>query len=252
MTKWYDARTNAYMEWIFGNEHDIAAGLATAAGLKPGMRVLDIGCNIGQITLHLAGEFGCDAIGIDASRAAIETAQIRVQAKPLPRPVVFHLLDARAMPFDEGEFDAIVSKDTFVNISPKTQLLAELWRVLKPGAWLAFTDWMQGNSTATPALETWLEFKKAEPFDMVSLAGYRQLLQEAGFSSIVLRDRGEEFRRHIAGRYAELQAASPTDIRDYFGVADPEYFVKRFGLTHDVIMAWDVTWGQISAQKPGL
>jgi hypothetical protein len=35
-----------------------------------------------------------------------------------------------------------------------------------------------------------------------------------------------------------------------FGISNHEYFVYRFGLTRDVILAHDVIWGQISAQKP--
>jgi ubiquinone/menaquinone biosynthesis C-methylase UbiE len=189
-------------------------------------------------------------VGIDASRVAIEVAQIRAQENPPPVPAIFHLADARAMPFDDDEFDAIISKDTFVNIVKKPQLLAEIFRVLKPNGWMAFTDWMQGNRESTQAYLTWREFKKEEPFEMVSLDGYEQLLQAAGFAAINKQNRGEEFRRHISERYAAFIAADPAEMQRRFGISNHEYFVYRFGLTRDVILAHDVIWGQISAQKP--
>jgi ubiquinone/menaquinone biosynthesis C-methylase UbiE len=154
------------------------------------------------------------------------------------------------MPFDDGEFDAVVSKDTFVNIVNKPQLLAEIFRVLKIGGWLAFTDWMQGNRESTQAYLTWREFKKEEPFEMVSLDGYEQLLQAAGFGSINKQDRGEEFRQHISERYTAFVASDPAEMQRRFGISNHDYFVYRFGLTRDVILAHDVIWGQISAQKP--
>jgi len=250
MSKWYDARTNAYIEWCYGDGQDVAHDLAMATEAKAGMRVLDIGCNIGNSSFYLAREFSCYVVGIDASRAAVEVAQIRAQENPPPVPAIFHLADARAMPFDDDEFDAVVSKDTFVNIVNKPQLVAEIFRVLKPGGWLAFTDWMQGNRESTQAYLTWREFKKEEPFDMVSLDGYEQLLQTAGFASIVKQDRGREFRQHIAQRYAAFVAVDPAEMQRRFGISNHDYFVYRFGLTRDVILARDVIWGQISAQKP--
>lgn len=257
MSKWYDVRTNAYIEWCYGEGRDVAHDLAAAAGVKAGSRVLDVGCNLGNMTFYLAREFDCYSVGVDASRAAIEVAQIRAQENPPPAPAVFHVADARATPFDDGEFDAILSKDTFVNIVDKPRLIRELRRILRdpdpasglPGGRLAFTDWMEGNPEPTQAYWTWRDFKKEEPFDKVSLEGYARLLQDAGFEVIEKLDRGEEFRRHVTERYAAFVAADPDEMQRRFGISNHGYFVKRFGLTRDVLMAQDVIWGQITAEK---
>jgi ubiquinone/menaquinone biosynthesis C-methylase UbiE len=257
MSSWYDVRTNAYIEWCYGEGREVAHDLARAAGAAPGLHVLDVGCNLGNMTFVLAREYGCYSVGVDASRAAIEVAQIRAQENPPPAPAVFHVADARAMPFDDGEFDGIVSKDTFVNIVGKPALSAELRRVLRgpdpasgrPGGRLAFTDWMAGNPEPTAAYHAWREFKKEEPFDKLSLDGYEQLLREAGFKIVDRQDRGEEFRQHVSRRYAAFRAADPAEMRRRFGIENHDYFVKRFGLTLDMLMAQDVIWGQITAEK---
>jgi ubiquinone/menaquinone biosynthesis C-methylase UbiE len=170
---------------------------------------------------------------------------------------VFHVADARAMPFDDGEFDAIVSKDTFVNIVGKAALIAELHRVLRgpdpasgrSGGRLAFTDWMAGNPEPTQAYHDWRAFKKEEPFDKLSLDGYERLLRDMGFEIIDRRDRGDEFRQHVSSRFAAFRAADPAEMHDRFGIEDHDYFVKRFGLTLDMLLAKDVIWGQITAEK---
>ena len=250
MTKWYDVRTNAYIEWCYGDGRDVARDLAAETGLQPGMRVLDVGCNIGNMSFYLAREHRCYAVGVDASRAAVEVAQIRAQEDPPPNPAVFHVADARDMPFDDGEFDAVLSKDTFVNIADKPRLAQELFRVVKPGGRLAFTDWMQGNPQPTQAYLAWREFKKEEPFEMLSLDGYADLLRNAGFRMIAAQDRGAEYRRHISERYAAFVAADPAEMQSRFGISDHEYWVRRFGMARDVWMARDVTWGQVIAEKP--
>jgi SAM-dependent methyltransferase len=48
------------------------AELATAAGLEPSTRVLDIGCGIGGPARYLAATFGCQVIGVDLSSSFLD------------------------------------------------------------------------------------------------------------------------------------------------------------------------------------
>ncbi len=249
MSAWYDERTNAYLEWCYGDVTDVAQDLGRAADLKAGMRVLDIGCNTGTTSSYIARKFGCYVVGVDASRAAIEVAQVRAQEDPPSTPAVFHVADAREMPFEDEEFDAVVSKDTFVNIVDRPRLIAEIHRVLKPGGGLAFCDWMQGNPESTQAFLTWREFKKEEPFEMYSMEGYEALLKKTGFSSIARVDRHDELQERISERYRAFVEADPEEMQRRFGIDNHAYFVERFGLTLEVLMARDVIWGHMAARK---
>ena len=93
----------AYLRYSFtkGTEQEVNF-LIDHLGLKPGMRVLDVGCGPGRHA-HLLAERGVEVIGIDISKKFIEIAE----QNKLPG-LKFLRLDAREMQFKK-EFDAVIS-----------------------------------------------------------------------------------------------------------------------------------------------
>ncbi len=85
-------------------------------GLKPGMRVLDIGCGWGSFAIFAAKEYGVSVVGVTISKEQIVLAQKRVG----DLPVEFRLLDYRDIPKNYGkDFDRIVSLGMFEHVGPK-------------------------------------------------------------------------------------------------------------------------------------
>jgi SAM-dependent methyltransferase len=76
--------------------------LTDVLDLRPGMRVLDVGCGPGRHARAL-GEVGIEVVGVDISQRFVEIARIDA-----PPGVTFERIDARALPFS-GEFDAVIS-----------------------------------------------------------------------------------------------------------------------------------------------
>ncbi|MDP0501367.1 MAG: cyclopropane-fatty-acyl-phospholipid synthase family protein [Verrucomicrobiota bacterium JB022] len=74
--------------------------------LKPGMKVLEIGCGWGGFALTAAREFGCHVKGITISEAQFEVAVKRVNEAGLNDRIHLDLIDYRDV---QGQFDAIVS-----------------------------------------------------------------------------------------------------------------------------------------------
>lgn len=83
-------------------------------GLKPGMRVLDLGCGWGGFALYAAKEYGCEVVGITVSRAQAELGQRRAADSGLP--VEIRLADYREA---RGRFDRVVSIGMMEHVGPK-------------------------------------------------------------------------------------------------------------------------------------
>jgi SAM-dependent methyltransferase len=97
-----------------------------------GKRVLDLGCGHGALSIELANR-GANVVGIDLDKARIDWA--KRNAGDL---VDFACIDVTTI---EGEFDIIVSKDTFEHVADVTALLNHLRRLLSPRGqiWAGFS-----------------------------------------------------------------------------------------------------------------
>ena len=81
--------------------------------LKPGQRVLDIGCGWGGMALYLAKECGVDVTGLTLSVEQLRVAERRAAAAGLANSVRFKLLDYRE---ETGRYDRIVSVGMFEHV----------------------------------------------------------------------------------------------------------------------------------------
>jgi SAM-dependent methyltransferase len=113
---------------------EFAAALLDAAGVAPGMAVLDLCCGAGLLAGEAAAR-GAIATGLDFSPAML--AEARAAHPGLP----FAEGDAEAMPFPDASFDTVVSSFGVHHVPRPERALAEAFRVLRPGGTLAITTW---------------------------------------------------------------------------------------------------------------
>ncbi len=94
-----------------GRWRPVARDLIEHFGLRPGMRVLDIGCAKGFLVKDLMLECpGLEAFGIDVSRYAL----MHCEKEAIGR---LHLGSAVSLPFPDGAFDCVISLNTIHNLS---------------------------------------------------------------------------------------------------------------------------------------
>ena len=109
--------------------------LAEALELRPGMRVLDLGCGRAASSIFLRREFGVQVWATDLWFDASENLQ-RVRDARVEDGVFPVHADARCLPFAAGFFDAVVSVDSFVYYGTDELYLNTLARFLKPAGQL--------------------------------------------------------------------------------------------------------------------
>lgn len=110
------------------------------AGLKAGMRVLDVGCGAGDVSL-LAAEMvgrGGAVVGIDSSPRALETARGRVQRAGLSN-CSFVEGDLRNVSL-EGDFDALVGRSVLMYLPDPAATLRSVLASVRPGGVVAFRE----------------------------------------------------------------------------------------------------------------
>ena len=107
--------------------------LTEALDLRPGMRVLDLGCGRASTSIFLRREFGVQVWATDLWFSAAENSQ-RIRDAGVEDGVFPLHVDARVLPFAPDFFDAIVSIDAFPYFGTDALYLNYLAQFVKPGA----------------------------------------------------------------------------------------------------------------------
>jgi ubiquinone/menaquinone biosynthesis C-methylase UbiE len=132
----FEAPAEVYDRFVGRYSSALAHGMCTAAGIRPGQRVLDVGCGSGALLLALATLVGeANAVGVDPSEPFLEAARAKV---PGARVVVG---SAEALPFGDGEFDAALAQLVINFLDDPKAGVAEMARVTRPGGVVAACVW---------------------------------------------------------------------------------------------------------------
>jgi SAM-dependent methyltransferase len=109
--------------------------------LAPSSTVLEIGSGSGRYALRIAESVGCQITGLDINASGIRNANQLAQSQNLDQLARFQQCDvAQGLPFSNQHFDAAFSNDVLCHIPDRPKMLSELFRVLKPGGRLLFSD----------------------------------------------------------------------------------------------------------------
>ena len=101
-----------------------------------GLSGLDIGCGEGHNTRLLAGR-GARMTAIDIAEAFV--AQAREVEEREPLGIDYRVASAVALPFADASFDFATGFMSFMDVPETDRVLAEAWRVLRPGGFLQFS-----------------------------------------------------------------------------------------------------------------
>lgn len=184
----YSQRANPGFEAVMALRTAAKEGAFFLPHLRPGMRVLDVGCGPGSITLGLAEAVAPgQVVGIDFQPSQVVQAQVLSAARGITN-THFEVADAYQLPFPDGSFDAVFAHAVLWHLREPIKALAEMRRVLRPRGIVGIRECDWGgriHSPLTSLLEEWYALtvrirqrNNGNPF----LGRHcRRLLLEAGF-----------------------------------------------------------------------
>jgi ubiquinone/menaquinone biosynthesis C-methylase UbiE len=166
--------------------------LARTNLLKPGDKVLEIGCGIGTVVFELTKK-GYDAIGTDISHVPIEYGRnkykgIRLEVQP-----------AEELPFGDGTFDVVLSFDLFEHIARIDRHVSEVHRVLKPAGYYLFeTPNKLSNVVSSTLAYKSLKWRRVHP-SLHTPGQLRRRLARHGFETrfVKVDQRNEHMRAKL-------------------------------------------------------
>jgi ubiquinone/menaquinone biosynthesis C-methylase UbiE len=170
---------------------DLASRLASRQSTRKLSRVLEIAAGTGVVTRHLASKLPADVsiVATDLNQPMLDTAADMGTS----RPVEWRPADAMQLPFEAGEFDAVVCQFGVMFFPDKAKAFSEARRVLRPGGVLLFNVWdrIEENEFAdavTTALESLFpddppRFLARTPHGYHDVAAVARDLRGGGFAS---------------------------------------------------------------------
>ncbi|CAN1266843.1 Phosphoethanolamine N-methyltransferase [Linum perenne] len=163
-------------ERVFGQGYVSTGGIETTKefvgklDLKPGQKVLDVGCGIGGGDFYMAENFDVEVVGIDLSINMVSIALER--AIGLKCAVEFEVADCTKKTYPDNTFDVIYSRDTILHIQDKPALFRSFYKWLKPGGKVLISDYCR--CAGTPSDE-FAEYIKQRGYDLHDVKAYGQV-----------------------------------------------------------------------------
>lgn len=206
-----------------------APRVASAAGLRPGQRVLDVACGTGVLAREAALRVapGGSVVGLDPDPGMLAVAE-RVAPQ-----IEWRRGAAEALPYPAGSFDAVVSQFGLMFFADRVGALREMLRVLAPGGRLAVAVWDGLERVPAYAAEVELVGRLAGepaaaalrmPFALGPRAGLADLFVAAGVAGVAV------YTAPGTASFPSIRWMVEADLRGWLplvGVELPEEVIRR-------------------------
>lgn len=158
--------------------------------LRPGMRLLDVGCGPGTITVGLArGVAPGEVVGLDHDPEHVAASRALAREMGVGN-ATFREGDARSLPFEDGTFDVVFENNVFTHLPGEVGRAAgEAYRVVRPGGFFAARD-VDGDAVIWGGRDEWMErfdvlfrdWQRSRGSDITMGRRLPSILREAGFA----------------------------------------------------------------------
>ncbi len=198
--------------------------IASICGMKPGTKLLDVGCGWSGPLLYFAEHFGCDTTGLTVSEVQRDWAMQAAKQRGLEQQVNIKICDIIDSTFAPESFDHIIFLESIIHMDDKATIFALCHKMLKPGGVL----FVQESCYDKDSLAT--QYRNDRGFQAVDQAfGYTgtmvsggemvRLMEEANLLPIYLENISAHYRKTLC-HWADNLDRHATELklaaRDFF------------------------------------
>ena len=228
----------------------VAEQIVSAARLRSGERVLDVGCGTGIVARLAVEEVGPEGsvVGLDVNSAMLAVAR---SAMPAEAAVEWHEAPAESMPLDDDAFDVVLCQMSLQFFADRVQALREIRRVLAPGGRALVS--LPGPMTPffeilAEALARHLPPRAAafvrQVFSLHEPDEIEHLLRRGGFETVEIRPASIHLVLPGAAQFLEQYVAS-TPLSALWAAAEE---TAREAVRREVLAAWGPLEGEDGLQ----
>lgn len=171
---------------VLDNQLLYEESIAKDIGLKPGMKVLDLGCGRGRVAAHMTSVSGVQVTGLNIDANQIAQAKEWNEQCGFNNEFVVHDQNDLPLPFADDSFDAFYEIQALSLCKDPEASFKEIYRVLKPGAKFSLLDWVSLPPYNPEDPEHAGLMRRVKPLigavGTPTPAGFEKALMDAGFT----------------------------------------------------------------------
>ena len=244
----------AFLEWIWGRDFMAPGGEGNVDKLVKGLdisgkRVLDIGCGIGGPAFVLARKYDAHVTGIDLEPQLIDRATRRAAELGLSGQTEFRTVTLGPFPFPDRSFDVVFTSGALTQTEDKPGIVAECFRVLKPGGALTCYDWLKNDGPISDDMRYFFRMEGLT-YNLITLAELAQQLVAGGFEDVTTEDASDWYRRESRREYERMRGDGRREAVALIGEAQVEHMIEDWRSLVVVCEKGELRQGYTRGRRP--
>lgn len=150
--------------------------------IESGMKILDLGTGSGYLSFPIAKKYpNVSMVGLDIVEKALEVNRIKGKDEKITN-LEFKSYDGIQFPFEDGEFDMVISRYALHHFPDIQKSISEVSRVLKTGGYFFVSDPTPNDNDTDRFVDKYMQLKKDGHIQFYTKDEWKQLCEKGGMA----------------------------------------------------------------------